>query len=142
MKQSLVAFVVGVLFSVGLGISGMTQPHKVVGFLDVFGNWDISLMFVMVGAIGVHFVVYKIFSKRAAPLLSAQWHLPTKKDLTPSLMIGAALFGIGWSLAGYCPGPALTSLAAGSMATFQFVGFMLLGMFVFKWLDKRYKFNR
>ncbi len=105
MKQSLVSLVVGFIFALGLGISGMTQPQKVIGFLDVFGHWDVSLMFVMIGAIFVHLIIHRLFSKRKSPLFSEKWHLPTKKEITPSLIIGSALFGFGWALAGYALGP-------------------------------------
>lgn len=142
MKQNLVSFIVGFIFAIGLGISGMTQPQKVVGFLDLFGNWDPSLVFVMIGAILIHLVVYKLFSKRPSPLLSEKWHLPTKKEVTPSLVVGSALFGIGWALAGYCPGPALVSLSSGSIDVAVFVVSMLLGMIIFKITDKKIGFNR
>ncbi len=142
MRQNLVSFIVGFIFAIGLGISGMTQPQKVVGFLDLFGNWDPSLVFVMIGAILIHLVVYKLFSKRPSPLLSEKWHLPTKKEVTPSLVVGSALFGIGWALAGYCPGPALVSLSSGSIDVAVFVVSMLLGMIIFKITDKKIGFNR
>lgn len=142
MNQKLAAFAVGFIFALGLGISGMTQPQKVVGFLDLFGNWDPSLMFVMVGAIAVHFISYRLIRKRASPLFSTQWHVPTKKDVTPTLIVGSILFGIGWGLAGYCPGPALTSLASLQAEPVIFVISMLLGMFLFLQLDKKLKFRR
>lgn len=137
MKDALAAFVVGFIFALGLGISGMTQPSKVVSFLDLFGNWDPSLIFVMGGAIAVHFVAYKLIRKRSSPLLSSAWHVPTKREITPALVIGSVLFGIGWGLGGYCPGPALTALASFDERPAVFIFSMLVGMFLFRALDKR-----
>jgi uncharacterized protein len=142
MKNSIGALVAGFIFSFGLGLSGMTQPQKVIGFLDLFGNWDPSLIFVMAGAIAVHFVTYKIIRKRSTPLFDKNWHVPTKKDLTPALFAGSFLFGVGWALAGFCPGPAITSLASFEKTPFIFVLSMLIGMFVFKLVDKKYKFQK
>jgi uncharacterized protein len=137
MKNGLAALVVGFVFAIGLGISGMTQPQKVVGFLDLFGNWDPSLIFVMVGGIIVHFLTYKLIRKRKSPLLSTDWHVPTKKEITPALIIGSLLFGIGWGLGGFCPGPAVTSLASFESKPLIFVLSMLAGMFLFRLVDKK-----
>ncbi|MFZ4403201.1 MAG: DUF6691 family protein [Pseudobdellovibrionaceae bacterium] len=137
MKNGLAALAVGFIFAIGLGISGMTQPQKVVGFLDIFGNWDPSLIFVMVGGIIVHFLTYKLIRRRKSPLLSADWHVPTKKEITPALVTGALLFGIGWGLGGFCPGPAVTSLASLETKPFVFVMSMLVGMFLFRLVDKK-----
>ena len=142
MKNGLAALLVGFIFALGLGISGMTQPQKVVGFLDVFGAWDPSLIFVMAGAIAVHFVTYKLIRKKSSPLLSAQWHVPTKKEITPALIMGSLLFGAGWGLAGFCPGPAMTSLASFELKPFVFVLSMLVGMFIFRLLDKKIQFKK
>lgn len=136
------SFVVGFIFAIGLGVSGMTQPQKVVGFLDLFGSWDPSLIFVMVGAIAVHFVTYKLIRKRKSPLFAADWQVPTKTDITPALVIGSTIFGLGWGLAGYCPGPALTSLASFELRPVIFVASMLVGMSLFKVLDKKLKIKR
>lgn len=137
MKNGLAALVVGFVFAIGLGISGMTQPQKVVGFLDLFGNWDPSLIFVMVGGIIVHFATYKLIRKRKSPLLSKDWHVPTKKEITPALVIGSLLFGIGWGLGGFCPGPAVTSLASFEPKPYIFVLSMIVGMFLFRLVDKK-----
>lgn len=142
MKNNLSSFAVGFVFALGLGISGMTQPQKVIGFLDIFGKWDASLIFVMLGSILVHFITYKLIRKRNSPLLSAHWHVPQKTKLTKSLIIGSILFGVGWGLAGYCPGPALTGVGLLQSGSLLFVGSMLVGMYVFKMLDKKYKFDR
>jgi uncharacterized membrane protein YedE/YeeE len=130
-KQNFISFVVGVLFAVGLAISGMTQPQKVIGFLSL-SNWDPSLLFVMLGAISVHLLSYPLVRRRQSPLLDTKWHVPTRKEITPRLIIGSALFGIGWGLAGFCPGPAVTSLASGDGRSVLFVATMILGMLLFK----------
>lgn len=142
MNTAVAALAVGFIFAVGLGISGMTKPSKVVGFLDLFGNWDPSLMFVMAGAIGVHFVTYKIIRKRATPLLVPNWQVPTKTELTPALVIGAVLFGVGWGLGGFCPGPAMTSLASLQAKPVIFVISMLVGMYLFKLVDRKLKLQK
>ncbi len=130
MKPNLVAGAAGALFGVGLAISGMTKPSKVQGFLDLAGNWDASLMFVMVGGIAVHFIASRLVRKRSSPLFDAKFHLPTRKDIDPKLLLGAALFGVGWGLGGFCPGPGLVSAASGSIAGVVFVVGMTLGILV------------
>jgi uncharacterized membrane protein YedE/YeeE len=142
MKNAIAAFAVGLLFAIGLGFSGMTQPHKVIGFLDVFGQWDPSLMFVMAGAVIVHFVTYRLIRKRNSPLLTTTWHVPTSRELTPALMIGSFLFGVGWALGGFCPGPAVTSLASFTPGPVVFVVSMLVGMWTFNMLNKKLKLQR
>lgn len=142
MKNAVAAFAVGFIFAIGLGISGMTQPQKVVGFLDAFGSWDPSLVFVMAGAVMVHFVTYRLIRKRNSPLLSAKWHVPTKTEITPALIFGSVLFGVGWGLAGFCPGPAVTSLASFEAKPLLFVASMLTGMLVFKAFDKKMTLRR
>lgn len=127
-----VVFAVGVLFALGLGISGMTQPQKVVGFLDILGSWDPSLMFVMIGAIGVHMISYRLIRKRSSPVLTADWHVPAEKRIDSKLLLGAALFGAGWGIAGYCPGPAITSLASFEAQPLIFVGSMIFGMLLLR----------
>lgn len=128
MKAKLTALGAGALFAVGLAISGMTLPSKVTGFLDVAGAWDASLAFVMMGAIAVHFVAQRLVRKRSAPLFDTKFHLPTRKDIDGRLVAGAALFGIGWGLGGYCPGPGLVSAASGAPAAIVFVVGMTIGM--------------
>ncbi|MFW7380655.1 MAG: DUF6691 family protein [Oligoflexus sp.] len=142
MKKTLSSFIVGFIFALGLGISGMTQPSKVVGFLDIFGQWDPSLMFVMVGAILVHTLAYRLMKKKSSPLFSAEWHIPNKKDLTPALLIGASIFGIGWGLGGFCPGPAVTSVASLQSKPLIFVIFMVLGMFLFRAFDRKFNISK
>jgi uncharacterized protein len=124
---SLVAFLTGLLFALGLGISGMTQPAKVLGFLDVAGRWDPSLAFVMAGAIGVYAALARLILRRRAPLVAPSFSLPVRRRVDARLLIGAAVFGIGWGLAGLCPGPAVTALASGKPIAVAFVGAMLIG---------------
>lgn len=142
MKNAIAAFVVGFVFAIGLGISGMTQPAKVVGFLDLFGSWDPSLLFVMVGAISVHFVTYRLIRQRKSPLLAEQWQVPTKREITPALVVGSLIFGVGWAVAGFCPGPGITSLANFSKEPTIFVLSMLAGMFLFRQFDRWAKLKR
>jgi len=128
-RMNLVAFVSGVLFALGLGLSGMTQPSKVIAFLDVFGAWDPSLAFVMVGAIAVHMGFARSAARPAArPLLAERFLLPTSTRIDAKLVTGAALFGLGWGAAGFCPGPAIVSLVSLSWTTVLFVAAMLAGM--------------
>lgn len=143
MRHSFISLVVGFIFAIGLGLSGMTDPKKVIGFLDIFGNWDASLIFVMVGAIAVHFIAYQFYIKKMKkPLLDSTWRLPTKTEITPSLVIGSFIFGVGWALGGVCPGPGITSLANFEMRSFLFVLSMLGGMTLYLVFDYRTKFNK
>jgi uncharacterized protein len=136
MKTLLTSFVSGLVFALGLGISGMTRPVKVIGFLDFFGAWDASLAFVMLGAIAVYFVAYRSSRKMPSPLLAPDFSLPKRSDLDTKLILGAAIFGAGWGLGGFCPGPALTSLAAGAPAVVVFVAAMVVGMWLHTWVTE------
>lgn len=127
-----IAFVVGFLFAVGLCLSGMTDTGKVRGFLDILGSWDPSLMFVMVGAIGVHALLYHLWlKKKNKTLLGGNLDVPQRKAIDPPLVVGAVLFGIGWGLAGFCPGPALVSLVSLKSDVWIFVAAMFAGMLLF-----------
>lgn len=126
---SVSAFFAGFIFALGLGIAGMTRPTKVIGFLDVAGGWDPTLLFVMAGAIAVYAPLYRlILARRKAPLLEPRFTVPETRGVDRKLVLGAALFGVGWGLGGYCPGPAITALARGSVEVFVFVSAMLAGM--------------
>jgi uncharacterized membrane protein YedE/YeeE len=126
------AFVSGLLFGLGLIVSQMVNPAKVLGFLDIFGNWDPSLAFVMGGAVAVSALGYVIAKRRGVPVLAPRLEIPTRRDLEPRLIGGAALFGIGWGLVGLCPGPALTALTFGPWQVFVFVAAMIAGMALFR----------
>jgi hypothetical protein len=128
----LAAFVSGLIFSLGLTLGGMTIPSNIIGFLDLTGTWKPSLMFVMIGAILIYSVSFRWIIKRPRPVLDSQFHVPSPGAVTPRLIGGALLFGMGWGLAGFCPGPALTALGAGSAEALTFVLFMLAGMWVFQ----------
>lgn len=117
----------GLLFAIGLGVGGMTRPAKIVAFLDLTGRWDPSLLFVMAGALAVHAIAWRLVRHRPSPRLSARWLIPTRRELDARLLGGAALFGVGWGLGGYCPGPGLVSAMSGSASALTFVAFMLLG---------------
>ena len=127
-----IEFIVGLLFGLGLLLSGMTDPGKVIGFLDLFGNWDPSLAFVMGGAVGVGFFAFALAKKRTTNFLGGALHLPTNDQIDRRLVIGSLVFGAGWGLAGFCPGPALVTLASGQDKAVVFVVAMLVGMTVFE----------
>jgi len=125
---TLVAGLSGLLFGVGLMVSGMTRPDKVVAFLDLTGDWDPSLALVMLGAIGVHALAYRLVPRLGAPALGGRFGIPTRRDVDVRLLAGAALFGAGWGLSGYCPGPAVTSAATGTADVLIVLGAMFAGM--------------
>jgi uncharacterized membrane protein YedE/YeeE len=127
-RAVLAALAAGVLFGVGLLVAGMTMPGKVIGFLDVGGGWDPTLGFVMAGAIAVHAGLLRVVRGRRGPLFDHRFYPPPAARIDARLVGGAAVFGIGWGLSGYCPGPALVSLAAGAAPALLFVAAMILGM--------------
>ena len=129
----LVALLCGAIFGIGLAISGMTDTHVVLGFLDIFGAWNPALVFVMGGAVLATLVGFHLVLRRSKPLLGEKFSLPANQHIDKRLLIGTAIFGIGWGLYGYCPGPAISSLAYLRPETFLFVAAMLAGM----WLEKR-----
>ncbi len=131
-RQVHITFLAGVLFAIGLGVSGMTRPDKVLNFLDFTGAWDPSLAGVMIGAILVYGVAFRrITARMQRPLLLDRFSLPTRTDIDARLVLGSILFGVGWGLLGLCPGPALTSLVTGDHALLLFIASMLVGMFGF-----------
>ncbi len=125
---ALLALVAGLLFGAGLAFGGMTDPAVVLGFLDVAGNWNPALLFVMAGALGVTALGYRLAFRRGRPLLAGRFTLPAARPIDARLLGGAALFGVGWGLAGYCPGPALASLPALHAGTLVFVLAMVAGV--------------
>ncbi len=128
------AFFCGWLFALGLGIAGMTQPSKIIGFLDVAGAWDPSLLFVMGGAVALGFFSFHLVLKRPAPLFEERFMLPKPAGIDGRLLSGSAIFGIGWGMSGYCPGPALVSLATGNLTVIVFVAAMVAGLGLGRWL--------
>ena len=126
----------GIVFGLGMAISGMTNTDRVQGFLDLAGAWDPTLAFVMAGGMVVTFIGYKFILKNPAPLLADMFHVPTKTDIDKPLLIGAVLFGAGWGLVGYCPGPAVAGLSYGYTTTLIFVPTMIMGMLLAKPLGK------
>lgn len=137
LEHGLSEFLIGLLFGLGLILSGMTDPGKVIGFLDLFGQWDPSLAFVMGGAIAVGFFAFSIAKRRTQNFLGGAMRLPTSQDIDKRLVLGSLVFGAGWGLAGFCPGPALVSLGAGQDKAVVFVIAMVLGMLTFEWLEGR-----
>ena len=137
MQHRISEFLVGLLFGLGLILSGMTDPGKVIGFLDIFGAWDPSLALVMAGAIAVGFFAFAFAKKRTVNFLGGALHLPKSNQIDKPLVIGAVLFGAGWGLAGFCPGPGLVSLASGQVKGFLFDVFMVIGMQLFEMFNRR-----
>jgi hypothetical protein len=132
MLYIIASFGCGLIFGAGLLISGMTQPEKVLGFLDIFGEWDATLAFVMAGAVAVAAIGFTLARRRAAPILAPKYFWPERNDIDAPLVIGAILFGIGWGLVGICPGPALVNLAGLSQPILVFVAAMALGMLAYE----------
>jgi uncharacterized membrane protein YedE/YeeE len=135
MAQLAAAFGVGVIFALGLTVSEMINPARVIGFLDVAGRWDPTLLLVMAGALAVTVPLFPVILRRSRPFLATQYSLPTQTKIDRRLILGAAIFGAGWGLAGFCPGPALAALASGSSSVILFV----LAMVVGQWLASRFE---
>src|SRR3954471_20327407 len=135
--KTFMSFAAGLVFGLGLILSGMANPAKVLGFLDLAGAWDPSLALVMVGAIAVGFVAFAVASARTTSYLGLPLKLPTGRDIDGRLLGGSLLFGAGWGVAGFCPGPALAALGMGELKAVVFVAAMLLGMGVFELLERR-----
>jgi uncharacterized membrane protein YedE/YeeE len=136
MKHRISEFVIGLIFGIGLIVSGMTDPGKVIGFLDLFGAWDPSLALVMGGAIFVGVFAFALARRRSTTFLGGALHLPAARDIDRRLLGGSLLFGAGWGLAGFCPGPAIVSAGSGQPKAIIFVLAMLAGMWLFEWLGQ------
>ena len=132
--KSVAALLAGTLFGLGLAISHMVEPAKVLAFLDVAGRWDPTLPLVMFAAVGVSMLAYRAILRRPRPLFGARFRLPTRTEVDRPLVGGAAIFGIGWGLAGYCPGPAIAALGLGTWEAPVFVGALIIGSLTYKWL--------
>jgi uncharacterized membrane protein YedE/YeeE len=137
MATILASFICGLIFGAGLLISGMNQPEKVLGFLDIFGAWDATLAFVMAGAVAVTSIGFALARRSAAPILAPKFSWPERRDIDTPLIAGAILFGIGWGLVGICPGPALVNLAGFSPPIIVFVVAMVLGMLGYELWQRR-----
>ena len=137
MAHALGALLAGILFGLGLAVSQMINPAKVLGFLDIAGRWDPSLALVMAGALGVTALGYYFVLRRPAPLLAARFEVPTVREIDRRLLAGAVVFGIGWGLVGFCPGPAIASLAYGVKESLIFAAAMLAGMALFRLGNRR-----
>lgn len=122
----------GLIFGIGLVISGMSNPAKILNFLDLFGTFDPSLIFVMIGAIFVVFVGYKVVLRRDVPIYANAFQIPTRKDIDKNLLLGSALFGIGWGIGGFCPAPSITALSMGSEGILYFIPALLVGLMISK----------
>jgi uncharacterized protein len=130
-------FIVGLVFGSGLLLSGMTDPSKVIGFLDLAGLWDPSLALVMGGAIAVGFFAFGAAKNRSSSFFGGALNIPSAKDINKRLVIGALLFGAGWGIAGFCPGPGVVSMAAGEPKAAAFVAAMIAGMMIFEFTERR-----
>jgi uncharacterized membrane protein YedE/YeeE len=129
------AFTAGTLFGLGLAVSEMINPARVIGFLDIAGRWDPTLVFVMGGALLVTATIFPLVLRRPKPFLAERFHLPAKKEIDRPLVLGAVIFGIGWGLAGFCPGPALAALSSGSSGVAVFVVAMVAGQWAMTRLE-------
>lgn len=130
-------FLAGLVFGLGLVVSGMANPEKVLNFLDVTGTWDASLAFVMGGAVAVAALGFRFVLRLPKPLFAARFQVPTRRDIDMRLLVGPAIFGLGWGLSGLCPGPALTSIGLAAPAVLVFVPLMFTGMAAARWLALR-----
>ena len=128
----------GLVFGLGLIVSGMANPAKVLGFLDLTGNWDPSLALVMAGAIGISFFAFLVAKNRTRSLIGAEMRLPGGRGIDRRLVVGSLLFGVGWGVAGFCPGPGLVALGMGEVKALIFVASMLTGMIAFEFLERRH----
>lgn len=139
MKENLMALLAGLLFGLGLGLSQMMDRDRVLGFLDVSGIWDPTLLFVLGGAVTVTVITFRFVLRLSQPILVDRFDLPTKKDIDKPLIIGAAIFGLGWGIAGYCPGPGITALVLGIWNPILFTFAFLLGSLTYRWYSTESK---
>jgi len=137
MLKNIIGLLAGLLFGLGLLISGMTDPVKVQGFLDVFGAWDISLALVMGGGLIVAFFGVRLAKRQQTSWIGTLIEMPSKTVINKKLLIGAMLFGIGWGLVGICPGPGIVLLGTGQWQAYVFIPAMIIGMLVYQWLEPK-----
>ncbi len=134
----IISYLIGLIFGVGISISGMANPAKVLNFFDIAGAWDPSLAFVMGGALAVTFVGYRVVLRRPAPIMGDRFQIPTKRDFDLPLIGGSALFGVGWGIAGFCPGGALPALGTGRTEVFVFVAALIAGIIAAKFIQRSF----
>jgi len=139
MNKILIALISGIIFGLGLSLSQMMNPEKVISFLDISGDWDPSLAFVMMGALAVTFISFRWVLNRSEPLLEDGFHLSKRSEIDKSLLGGAAIFGVGWGMSGYCPGPAFASMGLGNMEAVVMVLSIYAGFFTQNWLSNKNK---
>ncbi|WP_264324691.1 DUF6691 family protein [Romeriopsis navalis] len=137
MKQNLVALIAGLIFSLGLGLSQMVDRDRVLGFLDMAGTWDPTLLFVLGGAVSVTVITFRFVLRMPHPWFDGKFRLPTRNDIDRPLILGAVMFGIGWGISGYCPGPGITALVLGIWNPVIFIVALLAGSFTYRWSQKR-----
>lgn len=138
MKEKLMALFAGALFGLGLSLSQMIDRDRILGFLDITGVWDPTLFFVLLGALAVTVIAFRFVLRLPQPIFADQFHLPTKKEIDVPLIVGSAIFGIGWGIAGYCPGPSITALVLGIWNPVLFVIAFIVGSFTYKWYSQRH----
>lgn len=136
MISNIITFLAGATFAVGFGLAGIVRPETIIGFLDFAGDWSPDIMFVMGGAATVTFIGYRLVFRRKQPLLAPRFGVPTRRDIDGRLVVGAGLFGVGWGVTGFCPGPALASLPTGSLTILVFLVAMVAGMLLYKVYDR------
>jgi len=134
--SNIISLISGIVFAIGLGVSGMVNPQKVIGFLDIFGSWDYALAFVMGGAVLVNLITFKLISKQGKPVYEKDFNIPTSKLIDKKLIIGAIMFGAGWGILGMCPGPAIVNIVQLDSVVFTFIGSMIVGMLAHKVFTK------
>jgi hypothetical protein len=134
MKQNIVALIAGLLFGLGLAVSQMIDPQRVQGFLDVAGIWDPTLLFVLGGAVGVTVIAFRFVLRRPAPFLAPQFYVTSLRSIDRPLILGSAIFGMGWAISGYCPGPGIVSLTLGTGNAILFVASMIAGFWLYSWV--------
>ena len=131
------AFAIGLIFGLGITVSGMINPAKVLNFFDIAGSWDPSLAFVMAGALAVAFPGYRLVLRRATPAMETRFQLPESRVIDRNLVLGSATFGLGWGIAGFCPGGALPALGTGAMDVYIFTVTLVAGLLIARWLQTR-----
>jgi uncharacterized membrane protein YedE/YeeE len=136
MKANITAFIVGIVFAMGFGFAGLTRPETIIGFLDFTGDWQHEVMLVMGAAVIVTFITYRLIFRRSSPVLAPKFGVPTRRDLDGRLITGAVMFGAGWGLIGFCPGPAIASLASGSLPILVWLAALVAGMLLFRVWDR------